>query len=317
MTISHLPRPSVRTAQLHNPAPAAATTSATRESWESQIARARTQPHPPTHARVWRARRWPVVCTPGPALSPPSRLVMALSPHPFLLTDLSWSEVERHLARERRLLIPVGVCDQYGPHLPIGCSTVVAEAIVETLARDFAIIQAPTFPLGVNFPSERTFSGTSGAREKTLHRLLNDALASWEDSGFEEFILVTAHDYDPHVEALASVSGTRSRVRVIEILGIDFSEFLDGRGGPQHGGEVLTSLMLYLRPDKVNRALAEDFHLPGEASDPRRIHRLPADSPGSIGDATLASAEKGQRIFEHILQKIRSKVILDPPDDDG
>lgn len=241
---------------------------------------------------------------------------MVLSPHPYLLTELSWPEVQRHLTRDRRLLVPVGVCDQYGPHLPIGCSTVVAEAVAGALARDFAILQAPTFPLGVNLPSERAFAGTSGAREKTLHRLLNDALAAWEDSGFEEFILITAHDYDPHVEALASVSGTRARVRVLEVLGIDFSEYLDGRNAPQHGGEVLTSLMLYLRPDKVNRQLAEDFHLPTRSADARRIDRLPADSPGSVGDPTLATAAKGELIFEHIVRRIRSKVVLDPPPDD-
>lgn len=209
----------------------------------------------------------------------------------------------------------MGVCDQYGPHLPIGASTLVSEGVVEVLSREFGILQAPTFPLGVNLPCEGRFAGTAGAQEKTLHRLLNDALAAWEDSGFEEFILVTAHDYDPHVEALASVSGTRSRVRVIEVLGIDFSEFLDGGSGPQHGGEVLTSLMLYLHPDKVNLAQARDFLLPHQDGEARRIDRLPPDCPGSVGHATLATAEKGRLIFEHIVEKIRTKVILASPDD--
>lgn len=218
--------------------------------------------------------------------------------------------MEEHLARDRRLIVPVGVCDQYGPHLAIGCSTVVAEEVAAALAQDFGILQAPTFPLGVNFPSQRPFPGTAGTREKTLHRLLNDALAAWEDSGFHEFILITAHDHDPHVEALASVSGTRARVRVIEVLGIDFSEFLEGRGGPQHGGEVLTSLMLYLRPDKVNRQRVEDFQLPEEERGARHLARLPRDSAGCVGQPTLATAEKGRLIFNHIVQKIRSKVML-------
>lgn len=242
---------------------------------------------------------------------------MTLSPHPYLLTELSWNQVEQNLEADRRLLVPLGVCDQYGPHLPIGASTLVAEALVSSLSREFGILQSPTFPLGVNLPCDRSFAGTAGIREKTLHRVLNDALASWEDSGFEEFILLTAHDFDPHVEAIASVSGTRARVRVIEVLGIDFSEFLEGEAGPQHGGEVLTSLMLYLHPDKVNHDRAQDYRIPGPAHELRRIDRLPPDSPGSVGSATLASAEKGERLFAHILRKIRTKVILDPPDDEG
>lgn len=242
---------------------------------------------------------------------------MAPSPRSFLLTDFSWAEVEHHLQHDRRLLVPVGACDQYGPHLPIGSGTLVAEAISAALARDFAILQAPTLHYGVNLPAERAFPGTSGLHEKTLHRLLNDLLASWEDHGFTEFILLTAHNYDPHVEALASVSGTRARVRAIEVLGIDFSEHLEGRGGPQHGGEVLTSLMLYLHPDKVNLALAEDFPRPGDAAGPKRLSKLPVDAPGSVGEPTLATAEKGRLIFEHIVQKIRAKVFISPPEEDS
>jgi creatinine amidohydrolase len=242
---------------------------------------------------------------------------MESSNRSFLLTDLSWSDVEAHLRRDRRLLVPVGVCDQYGPHLPIGSGTVVAEAVAAELARDFGILRAPTLPFGVNLPAERPYAGTAGIQEKTLHRLLNNLLASWEDHGFEEFILLTAHDYDLHVDALASVSGTRARVRVIELLGIDFSEFVSGRGGAQHGGEVMTSLMLYLRPDKVNLRRAVDFQLPAPQSDARRISCLPAESPGSVGMATLASAETGSRIFAHIVQKIRSKVLLASPEDEA
>lgn len=220
----------------------------------------------------------------------------------------------RHLERERRLLVPVGVCDQYGPHLPIGSSTDVAEAVASTLAVEFGILQAPTFPLGVNVPADQQFAGTACIQEKTLHRLLNDALASWEDSGFEEFILITAHDFDPHVEALASVSGTRARVRVVEVLGIDFSDFLEGEAGPQHGGEVLTSLMLHLRPDKVNLQAARDYQPPAEGIEARRIEALPADSDGAVGAPTLATASKGEHIFQHILRKIRERVIVAPPD---
>lgn len=213
--------------------------------------------------------------------------------------------------------MPVGVCDQFGPHLPIGAGTVVSEALAEALATEFAILQAPTVPLGVNLPSERHFAGTACVREKTLHRLLNDALASWEDSGFEEFILITAYDYDPHVEALASVSGTRARVRVVEVLGIDFSDFMDGEVGPQHGGEVLTSLMLHLRPDKVNLSAARDYRTAAEGIEARRIETVPEDSDGVVGHPTLGSAEKGERIFQHILHKIRERVIISPPDPDG
>lgn len=238
---------------------------------------------------------------------------MAPSSRSYLLTDLTWVEVRAHLERDRRLIVPIGVCDQYGPHLPLGAGTRVAEAVARDLSQDFGVLRAPTLPHGVPLPCERRYAGTAGLDEKTLHRVLNDLLSSWEDHGFTEFVLLTAHNFDPHVEALATVTGTTARVRVVDLLSIDFSSLVEGGGGAEHGGEVLTSLMLYLHPDKVNLERAQDHvpHAPGE-SPPRRLTRLAQASPGSLGRPSLATAEKGRRIYDHIVQKIRSRVFLDP-----
>lgn len=243
---------------------------------------------------------------------------MSISARSCLLTDLSWVEVRDHLGRDSRLIVPVGTCDQYGPHLPIGTGTYIAEALACRLAEDFGVLRAPTISYGVNFPSAQAYAGTAGAGEKTLHRLLNDLLADWEDHGFTEFILLTAHNHDPHVEAMATVSGTRARVRVIDALGLDFREFLTGPGGPQHGGELATALMLYLHPDKVNLARAEDFLLhPADAPPPRRLPKLPEECPGSVGVPSAATRETGERVFAHIVQKIRTRVFLRPDEDEA
>lgn len=231
----------------------------------------------------------------------------------YLLTDLSWVEVQSHLAGDSRLIVPIGACDQYGPHLPIGSSTVVAEAIAEQLSVDFGVLRAPAVPFGVNLPGERRLAGAAGLREKTLHRVLNDLLASWEDHGFTEFILITAHSYDPHVEAIATVTGTTPevRVRVLDVMDIDLSGMLSGQRVPQHAGEILTSLMLYLRPDKVNLEHARDYppdRLPGKQV--ARVSNLPAASLGVVGFPSIATAEVGERILSHIVQKIREKVFL-------
>ncbi|HET7274617.1 MAG TPA: creatininase family protein [Longimicrobiaceae bacterium] len=229
------------------------------------------------------------------------------------LTSLTWVEVKDHLTHDRRLLVPVGTCDQHGPHLPIGTSTLIAEAFCDELSRDFGVLRAPALEYGVNLPSERSYAGAATLREKTLHRMLNDLLASWEDHGFEEFILITAYNYDPHVEALATIIGTQARVRVIEVLSIDLTTFLDGPNDAAHGGEVETSLMLHLHPDRVQMDKARDFH-PAPAADVTShtggLLRVPAASPGSVGSSTLASAEKGRRIYEYIVEKIRAKVFL-------
>ena len=233
------------------------------------------------------------------------------------LAELSWLDVQAHLERDRRLIVPVGSCDQYGPHLPLAAGTLIAEAVAEELARDFGVLVAPTLAYGVNLPGDWVHPGTAGLQEKTLHRALNDLLAAWEATGFNEFILITAHRYDPHIDALATASARRGRVRAVELLGINVADILEGPPGPEHGGEVMTSVLLHLYPDRVRMDRAEDHNVTGTRDAARRrLSRLPDDSPGSVGAPTLATAEKGARIYEQMVQRVRARVFLEPHDDD-
>lgn len=220
-------------------------------------------------------------------------------------------QVRAHLAHDSRLIVPVGACDQYGPHLPLGAATVVAERVAAELSREFRVLRAPALAYGVNVDTERPYPGAASLREKTLHRALNDLLASWEDDGITEFLLLTAHSSDAHVEAIATVSGTGARVRVLDLLDIDFSAFLRGERQPQHAGEVMTSLMLYLCPDKVNLDEAQDFP-PARLRQRRtgRVDRIPADSLGAVGYPSYATAETGERIFRDIVRRIRERVFI-------
>jgi creatinine amidohydrolase len=244
---------------------------------------------------------------------------MPQSPRSYALNELSWVEVRDYLTRDTRLIVPVGACDQFGAHLPVGTASRIVETLAVDLSRDFGVLRAPTLHYGVNVPTERSFPGAATLRVKTLHSMLNELVASWEDSGFREFILLTAHSYDSHVEALATVRTAESRIRVIETLNMDLSEHLEGVGGPQHGGEILTSLSLYLYPGSVRMDRVEDY-LPRERDrslPPRCADRIPIDSLGAVGQPSLAAEQKGYRLYEHILQKIRTRVFLAPSDDDG
>lgn len=231
----------------------------------------------------------------------------------YALDELPWTEVVAYLERDRRLILPVGTCDQFGPHLPVGAATCVAQALATDLSREFHVLRAPVFHYGVNVPGERDYAGTATLRKKTLHRAVNEMLASWAQNGFNEFIAITAALHDPHAEAIATVFAPHARVRVVEAMSLNLSQFLEGQTGPEHGGEALTSLLLYLRPQVVRMEAARDYEM-----DPERFRRfvrgrlstLPVGCPGSIGHPTRATPEKGREIYEHILGKIRQKVFL-------
>jgi len=227
--------------------------------------------------------------------------------------ELTPSGARDRLAHDRRLLVPLAACDQYGPHLPIGTSALLVDAFARELAQRSGIVFAPVVPYGVNLTAARPAPGTAALRAKTLHACLNDLLAAWEDSGIDEFILLTVHDVDAHTEAIATVTTRRARVRVVEVLNLDLSTFLVGAPGPQHGGEAVTSLMLHLYPEHVRMDRAVD-HLPTlpMTTALRRLPSAAGEGPGSFGQPTLATALTGEKLFAHIVSRILERVLSSP-----
>lgn len=221
------------------------------------------------------------------------------------------------LERDPRLIVPVGTCEQHGPHMPLGCDTIIVESLADDLSAEFGVLRAPTLEYGVNVDTEREAPGNASLRRKTLHRMLNDLIDSWEATGIREFILLTAHEHDPHLEALSTVVTSGARVRVVDIFEVDFSDLLEGQAEPMHGDEVDTSLLLYLAPDLVAVDLAQDYMM--SRDELRRYRRgwlrVPKGSPGTIGRPRLASADKGERIYKRIRERIRDRVFVAPIDE--
>lgn len=230
---------------------------------------------------------------------------------PLHLRHLIPEEVRRALDRDPRILVPVATCEQHGPHLPLGCDAVIVERLADDLSRSSGILIAPTVAYGVNTKSRRPFPGNAAVRRKTLHRWMNDLLGTWEEGGVGSFIILTAHGVDPHQEALTTLRPRHARVFTVDIFALDFADYLDDPAAPAHGGELDTSLMLHLAPELVRMELAQDFALPHRqaARHRRGAGSLPQRSPGSLGRPTLASADKGARIYKMIYERIVTRVL--------
>jgi creatinine amidohydrolase len=239
---------------------------------------------------------------------------------PLGLDELSWTDVAAHLARDPRLIIPIGALEQHGPHLPLGSNVLIARHISYDLSQHFGVLRAPTMYYGVNVGSERAYAGTASLSQKTLHRALNELLAAWELHGIREFILITAHRHEPHLDALATLTTHEARVRVVSVWDVDIADLLLEQPGPLHAGEAETSVMLYLYPKLVRMDRARDFELAPEAFARYIRGQLPTPPTGGagvVGHPTLANAEKGSAIYARILSAIRNAVFLarDPESD--
>lgn len=232
----------------------------------------------------------------------------------YALDEIPWSQARRHVARDPRLILPVGALEQHGPHLPLGANVVIAQRVAREVSQALGILRAPTFSYGVTVgggPFEprpgRAFAGTAGLRRKTLHRAVNELLADWEDHGVEHFVIVTAHRFEPHLEALLMALTGRATKSVYDLYEIDVSDLLENDPESEHAGELETSLMLHLTPDLVRTDDVEDFMPEGGALrryTRRRVPKGPKESRGVVGFPASATAEKGARIFRRYVDTL-------------
>jgi creatinine amidohydrolase len=222
------------------------------------------------------------------------------------MTPLAIGEL---LLKRRALIVPVGTTEQHGPHLPLGCDTIIVERLSDDLSAAFTVPRAPTVEFGVHAIS-RPFPGGAALRHRTLHRVMNELIESWEEgAGVREFMILTAQASEAHLEALSTIRTERATIQVVDVFGLDFGPLLDQPGAPIHGGELDTSLLLYLAPDVVRMDLALDFALTPKMLAryrPGHSRRLPEGSPGSVGYPSLASAQKGEVLYKFILDRISS-----------
>jgi creatinine amidohydrolase len=237
---------------------------------------------------------------------------MTQSGQPWRIKDMTPGAVRTRLQERPALIVPVGTTEQHGPHLPLGCDTIIVEHLADDLSAEFGILRAPTVEYGVHAPAH-AFPGGASLRRRTLHRVMNELIESWEEgAGVREFVILTAQASEAHLEALSTIRTNDARVQVIDVFSLEFGPLLERPGAPIQGGELDTSLLLHLAPETVHMDLARDFAVTPEMLQryrPGHTRRLPEGSPGSIGFPSLASPQKGELLYRFILDRIRACLV--------
>ncbi|MGE0352337.1 MAG: creatininase family protein [Gemmatimonadales bacterium] len=237
---------------------------------------------------------------------------------PWRLKEMTPADVRDRLVGRPWLIVPVGTTEQHGPHLPLGVDSIIVERLADDLSARFAIPRAPVLEYGVNTPTRWTFTGGATLRRKTLHRVMNELIESWETGAcIREFVLLTAQGGEAHQEALTTIRVNQARVSVVDIFAMDFTDHVEGPAGPIHGGEIDTSLLLYIAPHLVRMGAAQDHSISPRAQ--ARYRRgesrpIPVGSQGSLGYPSLASARKGEQLYKFILDRVAERCFTFMPE---
>ena len=234
-----------------------------------------------------------------------------------LFAELWRHELEAAVTRNPVVIVPVGSIEQHGPHCPPDVDISIPYHLAISAAQEieeFPVLVAP--PVSYGFTHYNMgHPGTITLALETFIALICDICRSLKANGFERIVLVNGHGGNVAPQRAASVKLSEEDVWALPLVYWQmadeelnaWSETDEGSIG--HGGEWETSLQLYLRPQLIDRSKimppGADYGWPrenGRFSDklarfaewPERRREAPH---GVVGDPRVASAEKGERLF--------------------
>jgi len=240
--------------------------------------------------------------------------------------ELRTSEISARLTGDSVLVQPVGAIEQHGPHLPLGTDLLIAEAAVDAVVAErgdeLDLWVLP--PLAYTKSDEHAWApGTVWLSASTLLAVLDDIGRSLATLPVKRLAFVNGHGGNTQLLAVANRELRRHHGLMTFLLHPSVPP--DAGGGERiegsdtelgmgiHGGRDETSLVLHLRPDLVDMAQAVSnvpTHLAG--NDHVRFGGdvsfgwLSSDfgPSGVIGDATVATAERGKQLFEAVVARL-------------
>ena len=221
-------------------------------------------------------------------MTPPSQLAALVSP---TLAGHHWV-----------VAVPLGSCEQHGPHLPLGTDTIIAVHLAERLAaRRPGILVAP--PVGVSASGEHAgFPGTlSIGTDITAAVLVELARSADWAAG-----LVIVNGHGGNAEAVERAVAT---IRAEQHNVLAWSPRVPG--GDAHAGKTETSLVLALAPHlaQVDEARRGDLRPLSEISAELRTSGvLAVSSSGVLGDPTGATLEEGRQLLDTLTDDLVATV---------
>jgi creatinine amidohydrolase len=226
--------------------------------------------------------------------------------------ELSMPEAEKAAKEGKVVIIPCGSIEEHGTHLPLCTDSLQAEYVALGVARKAGCLVAPPLRYGL-CNSTRNFPGTITITFDSLRNIMADILEDFIRNGFKRLLVITGHAGGSHMNAIKLAAKTvvmshmneDNRPRIMVCSDYDFAFDLRGKDfddRDSHAGTIETSRVIAIRSDLLKEKGEPNFpNLPRFEVVPDPERYFPS---GVMGDPTIASAEKGQKINEYVIDQI-------------
>ena len=246
-----------------------------------------------------------------------------------VMENMTVSEVRDYLEGRQSIILPMGVIEQHGYHLPLSTDALVAREIGRLVGERAGILTAPTMHLSF---SGGQLPGTINVSPNVMGLVVADILRSLAVQGFRNVFLLLAHAGSENMRALDNAlrlllrddPGFKEVMLVFAPIWKFCGGYSDGFAeGDWHAGWAETSMVMALAPELVqmDKLEMDDPELVREmrkhpdsyqcASKPvdhecvvPRMSQKPGMRVGVMGDPGKASPELGARMVEDAVSEL-------------
>ncbi len=237
----------------------------------------------------------------------------------FFWESLTWEELEERLKIVDTAILPCGAIEQHGRHLPVDIdyfdAVYLARKVAEACSEPKPFV-LPPIPYGVSYHHE-DFKGTLSVTNNALSAFVYDIGMGLARNGIKKLIILNGHgDNAPTLHYAAQMINRDAKIFVCvdtgETSDVDISHLIT-TPNDIHAGEIETSTTLAIRPEmvKMDKAVNEtlafgskflDFDYDQSVNWYVRTSKI--SESGVMGDATKATADKGMKMWEIMIQQL-------------
>jgi len=234
---------------------------------------------------------------------------------PYILAENNWKQVRDQ--NYEIAILPWGATEAHNYHLPYGTDNIEGTSIAEESARiaweqGAKVIVLPTIPFGVN-TGQRDIYLDINMNPSTQFAVLKDILDVLDRQGVKKFMLLNSHGGNNWKSIIRELGGVFPDMFLCVTNwpgSLDRSAYFENDG--DHAEEMETSLILHLAPQWVlpksewgegseKKNTIKSFH-EGWAWTERPWSKISEDT--GVGDPSKATAEKGEKFFEAVCNKM-------------
>ncbi len=232
-------------------------------------------------------------------------------------------ELRASAASDAIVIIPIGATEQHGPHLPVMVDHRLVHEVAVRAAREIAshepVVVTPVVPFGIS-EHHMSLGGTLTLDFATMQAVVRCVCESAIRQGFRRLFILNGHGGNiAALETIVTELTVRHRLPIAcstywHIASAEIAALLERQDAVLHACEAETSMIMAVEGQEVDEDVLPQCRgelirgasaIEGVNPVIYRWRQLGTRSlNGVIGDASVASAEKGEKLLQAIATRI-------------